>query len=178
MGAPLVPVLGGVVLADVDSVGMRSTSGSPVSGQSLMDVDGSRMGVLSNSVSSAGIPFSASILRIDGSCVLHPFSLHKLDAGPIRLMTIAHAFNYHMAVLRDGVKSAAWVGRSRKAEGRFLADTDISWGHQVAVMFQIISTLALELPSFLEALADMRGVSPDVRLDCEPWGHMEQSYGL
>ena len=44
-------------------------------------------------------------------------------------------------------------------------------------MFQIISTLALELPSFLEALADIRGVSPDVQLDCEPWGHMNHSEG-
>ena len=78
-----------------------------------MDVDGSWMGVSSSSVYSVGIPFSASILRIGGSCVLHPFSLHKLDAGPIWLMTIAHAFNYRMAVLCDGVKSAAWVGCSR-----------------------------------------------------------------
>ena len=31
------------------------------------------------------------------------------DAGPIRLMTIAHAFNYRMAVLRNGVKSAVRV---------------------------------------------------------------------
>ena len=49
------------------------------------------------------------MLRIDGSCILHPFSLHKLDVEPIRLMTIAHAFNYRMAVLRDGVKSALRV---------------------------------------------------------------------
>ena len=28
-------------------------------------------------------------------------------------------------------------GRSRKSEGRFLTDTDISWGQQVVVMFQI-----------------------------------------
>ena len=109
--------------------------------------------------------------------VLHPFTLHKLDAGPIRLMTIAHAFNYRMAVLCNGVNSAARVGRSRKAEVRFLTDTDLSWGHQLAVMFQIISTLSLELPSFLEALADIRGVSPDVQLDCEPWGHMDHSNG-
>ena len=88
-------------------------------------------------------------------------------------MTIAHAFNYRMAVLRDGVKSAVRVGRSRKAEGRFLTDMDISWGQQVAVMFQIVSTMALELPSFLEALEDLRGVSPNVQLDCEPWGHMD-----
>ena len=78
----------------------------------------------SSSVASAGIPFSAPILRIDGLCVLHPFTLHKLDAGPIRLMTIAHAFNYRMAVLRDGVRSAVRIGRSRKAEDRFLTDTD------------------------------------------------------
>ena len=44
-------------------------------------------------------------------------------------------------------------------------------------MFQIISTLALELPLFLEALADIRGVSPDVQLDCEPWGHMDHGDG-
>ena len=92
-------------------------------------------------------------------------------------MTIAHAFNYRMAVLRDRVKSAARFGRSRKAEGRFLTDTDLLLGHQVAVMFRIISTLALELPSFLEALTDIRGVSPDVQLDCEPWGHMDHDDG-
>ena len=154
-----------------------SASGSQVSGRSQMDVDNSRMGVSSSSVSSVGIPFSASILRIDGSCVLHPFTLHKLDAGPIRPMTIAHAFNYRMAVLRDCAKSAARVGRSRKAEGRFITDTDLLWGHQVAVMFQLISTLALELPSCLEALADIRGISPDVQLDCEPWGHVDHSDG-
>ena len=55
-------------------------------------------------------------------------------------------------------------------------DTDLSWGQQVAVMFQIVSTLALERPSFLEALADIWGVSY-VQLDCEPWGHMDHSDG-
>ena len=114
------------------------------------------MGVSSSSVTSAVVPFSSTVLRVDASCVLHPFSLHKLDAGPIRPVTIAHAFNYRMAVLRDGVKSALRVGRSRKAEGWFLTDTDLSWGQQVAVMFQIISTLTLEVPSFLEALAGLR----------------------
>ena len=57
-------------------------------------------------------------------------------------------------------------------------DTDLSWGHQVAVMFQIVSTLALELTSFLEALADIWGESPDVQLNCEPWGHMDHSEGF
>ena len=103
---------------------------------------------------------------------LHLFSLHKLDAGPVRLMTIAHAFNYRMAVLRDGVKSAVQVGRSRKAEGRFLAGSDIPWGQQVAVMCQIVSTMALELPFFLAVLDDLRGVSPNVHLDYELWGHI------
>ena len=105
------------------------------------------------------------MLRIDGACVLHPFSLNKLDAGPVRLKTIAHALNYRVAVLRDGVKAAVRVGRSRKAEGRFLTDTDLSWGQQVAVMFQIVSTMALQLPSFLDALEDIWGVSPNVHMD-------------
>ena len=86
-------------------------------------------------------------------------------------MTIAHAFNYRMAVLWDGVKSAVRVGRSRKAEGCFLSNSDIPWGQQVAVMFQIVSTMALELPSFLAEMEDLRGVSPNVHLQCEPWGH-------
>ena len=105
-----------------------------------MDVDGSRMSVSSSSVSSAGIPFSASILRIDGSCV--------------------YATQVGGGLLESGVKLAGRVGHSRKAEGRFVTDTDLSWDHQVAVMLQIISTLALELPSFLEALTDIQGVSP------------------
>ena len=37
---------------------------------------------------------------------LHPFFTHGLDAGPVRFVTISHAFNYRMAVLRDG--GAAW----------------------------------------------------------------------
>ena len=87
-------------------------------------------------------------------------------------MTIAHAFNYRMAVVRNGVKSAVRVGRSRKAEGRFLSGSDIPWGQQVAVMFQIVSTMALELPSFLAELENLRGISLNVHLNYEPWGHI------
>ena len=65
--------------------------------------------------------FATVAIRIDTSSVLHPFSQHKMDTGPVRLMTISHAFIYRMAVLRDGVKSAVRVGRSRKPEGCFLA---------------------------------------------------------
>ena len=110
-------------------------------------------------------------IRIDNSSALHPFFPHKSDAGPVRLMNIAHAFNYRMAVLRDGVKSAVRVGKSRKPEGCFLANSDIPWEQQVAVMFQIVSTMALELPTFLEELEYLRGVSPNVHLPDELWGH-------
>ena len=86
-------------------------------------------------------------------------------------MTIAHAFNYRIAVLRNGVKSAVRVARVRKAEGCFLLNLDIQWGQQVAVMFQIVSTMVLQLPSFLEELEELGGMSPNVQLNSEPWGH-------
>ena len=50
-----------------------------------------------------------------------------------------------------------------------MEDTDVSWGHQVAVMFQIVSALALEVPAFLQ--------NTDVQLSCEPWGHVDHSGG-
>ena len=132
MGAPTIPVLGtstmartsqgsssvavlppdeGAVLADVDSVG----SAGCLSGSRADCLNASGMDVSSASRSSAVVPFSQTVLRIDVSCDLHPFFVHKLDAGPIWL--VAHAFNYRVAVSRDGVKSAIRVGRSRKAEG-------------------------------------------------------------
>ena len=52
----------------------------------------------------------------------------QMDSGPVRLMTIAHAFNYRVAVLQDGVRSAVRVGRSRKTETCFLKEVNISWG--------------------------------------------------
>ena len=97
---------------------------------------------------------------------------------PIRLTTISHAFNYRVAVLRDGVKSAARVSHSRRAEGRMLEDTAVPWGHQVAVMFQIVSVLALVVPAFLQNIGKLRGVSPDVQLSCEPWGHAVHNGGV
>ena len=127
-GAPTIPVLGantvtrtsqgspsvavlppdeGVVLADVDSVGRTgSLSGSRADCPNVSEVDGSGMDVSLTSLTSAVVRFSLTVIRVDVSCVLHPFSVHKLDAGPIQLVTIAHAFNYRVAVLRDGVKSA------------------------------------------------------------------------
>ena len=176
LGSPSVAVLPsdeGAVLADVDSV--RSTGS--LSGSQADRPDASGVDVSSAALSSAMVPFSQTILHVDVSCDLHPFFAHKLDAGPIWLATIAHAFNYRVAVWRDGVKSATRVGRSRKVEGRILNDTDISWGHHVAVMFQIISALALEVPTFLQNIERLRGMSPDVHLYCEPWGHADHRDG-
>ena len=86
VGTPTIPVLGspsidvlppyeGVALADVDSVEcMRSISGSQARCLNKTDEDGSGMGVSSSSVTSAVVPFSATVLRVDASCVLYPFS--------------------------------------------------------------------------------------------------------
>ena len=95
----------------------------------------------------------------------------------LALTTIAHAFNYWVVVLRDGVKSAARVGRSWKVAERFLEDAGILWGHQVAVMFQIMCALALEVPSVLQDIESLNGVSPNVGLSCEPCGHADHTGG-
>ena len=117
------------------------------------------------------------VLLVDTTISLYPFFTHRLDVGPIRLTTIAHAFNYRVVVLRDCVKSAAWVGRSRSVAERILEDIGIPWGHQVAVMFQIVCALSLEVPSVLRDIESLHGVSPNVILSCEPCGHMDHSGG-
>ena len=109
---------------------------------------------------------------------MYPFYCHRLDVGPIRLTSIAHAFNYRIAVLWDGVRLAAWVGRSRKVARLLLDDEDIPWGHQVAVMFQIVCALALEVPAALLEIRQLSGVLPNVDLACEPWGHMDHCNGV
>ena len=38
-------------------------------------------------------------------------------------------------------------------------------------MFQIISTMVVELPSCLEKLEELSGMPPNVQLKSEPWGH-------
>ena len=80
------------VLADVVSVGSAGSS----SGSRADCPTASGMDVTSAPLSSAVVPFSHSVLRVDVSCDLHPFFAHKLDSGPIQLMTIAHAFNYRV----------------------------------------------------------------------------------
>ena len=87
----------GAIIADVDSVHSPVLSAAP-SVTSDMDIT-------SAPLISVPVPVEPPALRVDSSCVLHPFYVHKLDSGPVRLMTIAHAFNYRVAVLRDGVLS-------------------------------------------------------------------------
>ena len=115
--------------------------------------------------------------NIDIDHVLQPFCNHCVDVGPIRLTSIAYAFNYRIAVLRDGAKQAARVGHSRRAARQFLDDVDIPSGHQVAAMFQIVCTLALDVPEVLLKIGQLNGVAPNVTLACEPWGHMNHDNG-
>ena len=190
-GAPPVPMLGastvahtsrdspsvtgllpdeGVELADVDSTqNGQSMSQRSESIHASMPSEGGRSSPLAGSVGPPASLFATTAIRMDDTSILHPFFPQKSDAGPVRLMTIAHAFNYMMAVLRNGVKSAVRVARAWKAKECFLVNSDIPWGQQVAVMFQIVSTMALELPSFLGELEELRGMSPNVQF--EPWGH-------
>ena len=42
-------------------------------------------------------------------------------------------------------------------------------------MFQIVCTLALEVPSVLRDIESLHGVSPNVSLSCEPWGHTDHT---
>ena len=60
--------------------------------------EGRRRSPLTDSVVPEVSQFDAAAIRIDNSSALHPFSPHKSDAGPVRLMTIAHAFNYRIDV--------------------------------------------------------------------------------
>ena len=50
------------------------------------------------------------MMRMDANSNLHPFLAQRLDAGPIRLTTIVHAFNYRVAVsaVPGGRKGAFW----------------------------------------------------------------------
>ena len=147
-----------------DVTGDRSAKDCGVSITSSVDVSSATLISVHSGVKSASV-------ELDSSCVIHPFHVHKMDSGPVRLMTIAHAFNYRVAVLRDGVKSALRVGRSRKAEKCFLTNANIPWGQQVAVMFQIVSTLMADVPEFELRMMELRGKPPHIQLMDDTWGH-------
>ena len=159
------PPAEGTMIADVESNHSVSSSLDPS--------DLSRLDVTSAPLITVPFPVESQVVEIDSPCVIHPFYIHKMDSGPVRLMTIAHAFNYRVAVFQDGVRSAVQVGRSRKAETCFLKDVNISWGQQVTVMFQIVSTLMEEVPVFTLRMRELRGEQPKVQLMDSPWGHVE-----
>ena len=153
-------------MADVDSM-IQYRGSIQISTHS----EGGRSPLRTGSADPPAILFASPVVRIDDTSILHPYFPQKSEAGPVRLMTIAHAFNYRMAVLRNGIKSAVRVARARKAEVCFLLNSDIQWGQQVAAMFQIISTMVVELPSFQEELDEISGMPPNVQFISEPWGH-------
>ena len=155
----------------VEHIAVAGEDASRAVGPSIHPSGSSQLDVTSATRISVSPRLESDIAELDLSCVLHPFFVHKIDSGPVRLMTIAHAFNYCMAVLRDGVRSAVRVGRSRKAEKCFLTDVNISWGQQVAVMFQIVSTLMEEVPDFASEMKKLQGVQPRLQLLNSPWGH-------
>ena len=45
----------------------------------------------------------------------------------------------------------------------------------MAVMFQIVCALVLDVPAPAECFTNVHGVSPNVLLSCEPWGHINHS---
>ena len=49
-------------------------------------------------------------------------------------------------MLWDGVKPETRVSQSRRAARQILDNVEIPWSQQVAVMFQIICALALDVP--------------------------------
>ena len=184
--APSVPILGASTMQRTSQSSPSLTVAFPAEGAIIADVDSehligssvapsviSGMDITSAPLISVPFPVESRAVPIDSSCVIHPFYIHKMDSGPVRLMTTAHAFNYRVAVLWDGVQSAVRVGRSRKAETCFLKEANISWGQQVTVMFQIVSTLMGEVPAFALRMRELQGESPDVQLKDDPWGHIE-----
>ena len=158
-------------------VGASVNSDRPLPGSLSYHPVGLVMDVSSGNHGSVVMFLPQEVILVDATISLHQCFMHRLDVGPIRLTTIAHSFSYRVTVLRDGVKSAARVGRSRRAAERILEDIGIPWGHQVAVMFQIVCALALEVPLVLQDIESLHGVSPNVILSCEPWGHMDHSGG-
>ena len=91
---------GSILIAD-------STQPSPVSVLDGPGVSNMNLSSLAHSRVVAFLPQEA--IYIDDDHVLHPFFHHQLDVGPIRLTSIAHVFNYRIAVLRDGAKLAVCV---------------------------------------------------------------------
>ena len=153
----------GPVVGRLQSDGQIADSTQPSPGSVLSDMEVSAVNLSSVTRSRIASFLPQDAQSVHGDHILHPFFCHRLDVGPIHLTSIAHAFNYRIAVLQDGVKLAARVGRSRKAARLILDNVDIPWGHHVAVMFQIVCA-----PAVLLEIRLLSRVSPNVDIACEP----------
>ena len=94
-GSPSLVVLPhdeGDVLSEIVSVKSAQFFSESRSGRP----EGSGMDVSSAALSSAVVCCPYNVLFVDTTINLHPFLVRRLDAGPIRLATIAHAFNYRL----------------------------------------------------------------------------------
>ena len=76
-----------------DGTGAQSAPPARLSGNSSVSVTSS-VDVSSATLISVQSRVESTSGELDLSCVIHPFHVHKMDSGPVRLMTIAHAFNY------------------------------------------------------------------------------------
>ena len=104
------------------SGGASVDSGWLLPGSMLYNPEGSVIDVSLGTRGSVVTFLPQEMLLVGASNSFHPFFVHRLDVGPIHLTSIAHAFNYRVAVLLDGVQSAARVSRSRRVAGQILED--------------------------------------------------------
>ena len=75
------------------------------------------MDVTSATLISVQLRLESKSVELDSSCVIHPFYVHKMDSGPVRLMTIAHATGW--------ITGRSTVGRSSrtvKKSGKMFLD--------------------------------------------------------
>ena len=106
----------------METTGAQSAPPARLSGNSSVSVTSS-VDVSSATLISAHSRVEGTSGELDSSCVIHPFHVHKMDSGPVRLMTIAHAFNYRVAVLRDGVRSDKKGGKMFFSKRKYIMGT-------------------------------------------------------
>ena len=94
---------------------------------------------------------------VDTTISLHPFFVYRLDVGPIRAYNNCSCVQLSRRGFAGWRKIGGGVVRSRRAAGWISEDIGLPWGHQVAVMFQIVCALALEVPSVLLDIESLHG---------------------
>ena len=98
--APSVPFLGASAMQRASQSSPSLTVAAPVEGAIIADVDSehsigssvaprvtSGMDITLAPLISVPIPVESRAVWIDSSCVIHPFYIHKMDSGPVRIMT-------------------------------------------------------------------------------------------